>query len=431
MCDSECTQCRLIGCIRGARMNSPIIEFKNVTKRFDNRTILDRINLQIYEGDVTTIIGKSGEGKSVLLKHIIGLLKPDEGSVLFRGQPIEKMSRREWNTDLAQISYMFQNNALFDSKTVYQNVAMPLRKFSQLSKSQVREKIMARLEQTELTEVADKYPSELSGGMQKRAALARALVTDPKIVLFDELTTGQDPIRRNAILGMIAEYKTKFGFTAVLISHDIPDVFFISNRILALYDKKIVFQGTPEAFEEFDHPFYDEIIASLEDLQHELTGLHSRRQFKVRYQTDLARKNGNRQFAVVIFALENLDRIIEELGHTATQSGIRTMGDYINKHFGTVGGFSMRRSIDQFSTVLPFSGLDEARRILEDFTRDFRKNGLISIENAAREVNPAVRCFEFSISAGLARGNPNVELDSIMAFADFHREPIAQFQCNI
>ena len=409
---------------------SPIIEFKNVTKRFDERTILDRINLQIYEGDVTTIIGKSGEGKSVLLKHIIGLLRPDEGSVFFRGRPIEKMSRREWNTYLAQISYMFQNNALFDSKTVYQNVAMPLRKFNQLSKSKIREKVMARLEQTELTEVAAKYPAELSGGMQKRAALARALVTDPKIVLFDELTTGQDPIRRNAILGMIAEYKMKFGFTAVLISHDIPDVFFISNRILALYDKKIVFQGTPEAFDEFDHPFFDEIVASLEDLQHELTGLHSRRQFKVRYQTDLARKNGNRQFAVVIFALENLDRIIEELGHNAAQSGIRTMGDYINKHFGTVGGFSTRRRIDQFSTVLPFSSLDEAQRILDDFTKDFRQTGLISIENAAREANPAVRCFEFSISAGLARGNPNVELDSIMEFAEFKKEPIAQFQCN-
>ena len=419
------------GLIRGAMMNSPIIEFKNVTKRFGRQTILDRINLRIYDGDVTTIIGKSGEGKSVLLKHIIGLLRPDEGSVLIRGRAIEKMSRREWNTHLAQTSYMFQNNALFDSKTVYQNVAMPLIKFNQLSKSQVREKVMARLEQTELTEVAHKYPSELSGGMQKRTALARALVTDPKIVLFDELTTGQDPIRRNAILGMIAEYKMKFGFTAVLISHDIPDVFFISNRILALYNKKIVFQGTPEAFEEIDHPFYDEIIDSIVNLQDELTGMHSRRQFKVRYQTDLARRNGHGHFAVVIFTLDNLDRIIEKLGHTAAQSGIRTMGDYINKHFGTVGGFSMRRRTNQFSTVLPFSDLHEAQRILDDFTGDFRRNGLIRIENAAREVNPAVRCFEFSISAGLARGNPNVELDSIMAFADFSREPIAQFQCNI
>ena len=411
--------------------NPPIIEFKNVTKRFGRRTILDRVNLQIHEGHVTTIIGKSGEGKSVLLKHIIGLLRPEEGSVLYRGQPIEKMKRKEWNAYLRQISYMFQNNALFDSKTVYENVAMPLRKYPKLSKRQIREKVMTRIEQTELTDVAHKYPSELSGGMQKRTALARALVTDPKIVLFDELTTGQDPIRRNTILGMIAQYKKKFGFTAVLISHDIPDVFFISNRILALYDKKIVFQGTPESFEDFDHPFYDEIVTSIENLQDELTGLHSRRQFKVRYQTDLARRNGHNHFAVVIFTLEDLDRIIDNLGHKAAQHGIRSMGDYINKHFGAVGGFSARRSMNQFGTVLPFSDMDEAQRILEDFTTDFRENGLINIENAARKVNPAASCFEFSISAGLGKGNPDVELDSVMEFAAVNSEPIAQFLCNL
>ena len=411
--------------------NPPIIEFKNVTKRFGKRTILDRINLQIHEGDITTIIGKSGEGKSVLLKHIIGLLRPEEGSVLYRGKPIEKMKRKEWNAYLDRVSYMFQNNALFDSKTVFENVAMPLRKYSELSKRQVREKVMARIEQTELTDVVHRYPSELSGGMQKRAALARALVTDPKIVLFDELTTGQDPIRRNTILSMIAEYQKKFGFTAVLISHDIPDVFFISNRILALYDKKIVFQGTPEAFEDFNHPFYDEIVTSLENLRDELTGLHSRRQFKVRYQKDLARRNGHRHFAVVIFALEDLDRIIDNLGHKAAQQSIRSMGDYINKHFGAVGGFSARRSINQFRTVLPFSDLEEAERILADFTIDFRENGLIRIENAAKKVNPSVSCFEFSISAGLARGNPDVELDAIMEFAEINRESIAQFHCHV
>ncbi len=411
--------------------NPPIIEFKNVTKRFGARTILDRVNLQIPEGEVTTIIGKSGEGKSVLLKHIIGLLKPDEGSVLFRGKPIEKMKRSEWNAYLGQVSYMFQNNALFDSKTVYENVAMPLSKYTDLGKTQIQKKVMARLEQIELADVAHKYPAELSGGMQKRTALARALVTDPKIVLFDELTTGQDPVRRNAILGMIAEYKKKFGFTAVLISHEIPDVFFISNRILALYDKKIVFQGTPEAFEEFDHPFYNEIVESIENLQKELTGLYSRRQFKVRYQTDLARNNGNYNFAVLVFTLEDLDSMIDQLGHEAAQNGIRTMGAYINKHFGAVGGFSARRTINQYSTVLPFSDLDEAQSILENFTRDFRQNGLVSIEDAARQVNPEVRCFEFAISAGLAQGNANFELESIMKLAELKKEPIAQFECNI
>jgi phospholipid/cholesterol/gamma-HCH transport system ATP-binding protein len=310
-------------------------------------------------------------------------------------------------------------------------VALPLQKFNHLTKKQIHERVLARIEQTELTDVAHKYPSELSGGMQKRTALARALVTDPRIILFDELTTGQDPIRRNAILGMIAEYKKKYGFTAVLISHDIPDVFFISDRILALYGKKIVFQGSPEAFEEFEHPFYDEIVNSIENLQDELTGLYSRRQFKVRYQTDLARHNGQRHFIIVLFTLEDLDRIIDNLGHTAAQVGIRTMGDYINKHFGLVGGFSARRRINQFSTVLPFSDLDEAEELLANFTQDFRENGLYRIENAAREVNPAVRCFDFMVTAGMARGGGNVELDSIMEFAEFTKKPVAQFMCNI
>jgi phospholipid/cholesterol/gamma-HCH transport system ATP-binding protein len=299
-------------------MKEPLIEFKNVTKRFGNRTILDRVNLQIYENQVTTIIGKSGTGKSVLLKHIIGLLQPDEGSVLFRGQPLDEMSRKEWNSYIGQISYMFQNNALFDYLTVFDNVALPLRNGKKMSKRQIREKVMARLVQTELSDVPD-YPAELSGGMQKRTALARALVTDPKIVLFDELTTGQDPIRRNVILGMIAAYRKKYGFTAILISHDIPDVFFISNRVLALYDRKIIFQGSPEELVNFEHPFLDEITESIENLQDELTGLYSKRQFKVRYQTDLGRKDDQQTYVAVVFSLEDFDAINAGMGYTATQ----------------------------------------------------------------------------------------------------------------
>ncbi len=287
------------------------------------------------------------------------------------------------------------------------------------------------MEQTELTEVAHKYPAELSGGMQKRAALARALVIDPQIVLFDELTTGQDPIRRNAILGMIAEYKKKFGFTAILISHDIPDVFFISNRILALYDRQIVFQGTPEELEKFEHPLTEEIIDSLESLQDELTGMYTRRQFKVRYQTDLIRSKMHETYAIVLFTLIDPDTIIENLSHTVLQQGIRTMGRYIDKHFGAVGGFSARRSINQFETVLPFSNLEEAEQILENFTRDFQKKGLADIEAAARAVKPDIDCFEFSIYAGLAKGHPNVELESITEMAEFMQKPIGRFQCEI
>ncbi|NIO03431.1 MAG: ATP-binding cassette domain-containing protein, partial [Proteobacteria bacterium] len=191
-------------------------------------------------------------------------LTPDEGSILFRGKPITGLPKGEWDAYRSQISYMFQNNALFDSMTVFENIALPLRETTKMSKKEIESKVMARIEQMELSEVARRYPAELSGGMQKRVALGRALVTDPKIVLFDEPTTGQDPIRKNAILGMIAEYHRRFGFTAVMISHDIPDVLFISNRILILYEGKVIFQGTPEEMESFDHPAREEFLNSLE-----------------------------------------------------------------------------------------------------------------------------------------------------------------------
>jgi phospholipid/cholesterol/gamma-HCH transport system ATP-binding protein len=408
----------------------PIIEFKGVTKRFDTRTILDNVDFQIYEGEVTTLIGLSGTGKSVTLKHIIGLLKPDEGEVLYRGKPINKMSKKEWNAYISRISYMFQNNALFDSMTVFENVALPLKQTTRMSKKEIEKKALASIEQTELTEVAYKYPSELSGGMQKRAALARALVTDPSLVLFDEPTTGQDPIRKNAILGMVAEYQHRFGFTALLISHEIPDVYFISNRILALYNKKIVFQGTPDEFEEFDHPFREEILTSLESLQEDITGLYSKRHFKVRYQTDLSRRHPDATYAVAAFAVDDLDTIIEHMGHDAAQEIIRSLGSYINKHFGAVGGFSSRQTINEYATVLPYSNLDEAERIMVDFKKDFREHGLPNIKSLADGEEAADDWFEFDILAGLAQGKPQIEIESVMEFARFNQKPIARFQCE-
>ena len=200
-------------------MKTPLIEFKDVTKRFGRRTVLDRVNLRIYEGEVTTIIGLSGSGKSVMLKHIIGLLKPDDGAILFRGKPIDEMTKPEIAESFAQISYMFQGNALFDSLTVYDNIAMPLQETTRLTKAEIDRRVMARIEQTELTDAAHRFPSELSGGMQKRAALARALITDPRIVLFDEPTSGQDPVRKNAILSMIAQNQKKCGrFSGPLVA---------------------------------------------------------------------------------------------------------------------------------------------------------------------------------------------------------------------
>ena len=410
-------------------MDTPLIEFKNVTKRFGRRTILEGVNLQIYEGEVTTIIGLSGGGKTVLLKHIIGLMKPDEGTILFRGKPLSGMSKDEMDASLSQMSYMFQDNALFDSMTVYDNIALPLRERTTLTKSEIDRKVMARIEQTELTDSARKFPSELSGGMQKRAALARALVIDPAIVLFDEPTSGQDPVRKNAILGMIAQYQRKFAFTAVVVSHEIPDVDFISNRILALYGRKIVFQGTPEELEDFDHPFKDEVIRSLEGLQKELTGLHSKRQFKVMYQGQMKRRTLRDTYCVAVFKLESLDAIISGLGHESAQEAIQSMGVYIDKHFGAIGGFSTRRSINEFVTVLPYSELDEAEDMLEDFVKDFHEHGISEIWAAARERAAPGTCVDFTILAGLAQGKPIADIETIIAAAESQQKEIGRLRC--
>ena len=410
-------------------MDAPLIEFKDVTKRFGTKTVLEHVNLQIYEGQVTTIIGLSGGGKSVLLKHIIGLLKPDEGTILFRGKPIVDIRKSEMADSLAKMSYMFQDNALFDSMTVRENIALPLRETTNLKKTEIDRMVVARMEQTELTDAAKKFPSELSGGMQKRVALARALVTDPQIVLFDEPTSGQDPVRKNAILSMIAQYQRKFGFTAVLVSHEIPDVYFISNRILALYDRRIVFQGTPEELENFTHPFKDEVIRSLEGLRKELTGLHSKRQFNVMYHAQLKQSTRGETYSIVVFTLDTLDAIVAGLGYEAAQETIYAMGVYINKHFGAIGGFSTRRSINEFVTILPYSNLTEAEDILKDFIKDFQDQGIHDIWAGAHHQVDSGECIDLIIRAGLAQGQPIAELESVIDSAKSQQKEIGRLRC--
>jgi len=410
-------------------MDTPLIEFQNVTKRFGTKTVLDQVNLKIYEGQVTTIIGLSGGGKSVLLKHIIGLLQPDEGTILFRGSPLRHGKGRHISFAKGEISYMFQDNALFDSMNIFENVALPLLETSNLRKDEIKKRVMARLEQTELVEARYKYPSELSGGMQKRAALARALITDPKIVLFDEPTSGQDPVRKNAILSMIAQYQRKFGFTAILVSHEIPDVYFISNRILALYNKKIVFEGTPEELEDFDHPFNDEVIHSLEGLQAELTGLPSRRRFKVLYHAQMKRGQQGEIYSVALFTLHSLESVINRLGYDVAQETVQRLGSFISKQFAPVGGFSTRYSANQFVTVLPYTDLQEAKDIVKNFIADFTEYGIHNIVNGNGEKRPQNTCAEFSILVGLAQGQPFMNMESVIESAETSQREIGRVNC--
>lgn len=410
-------------------MQAPLIEFRNVTKRFGSNTVLEDVNLHIYERQVTTIIGLSGTGKSVLLKHIIGLLQPDEGAILFRGVSLKELKGREKSTYFAQMSYMFQGNALFDSMTVYENIALPLQETTNLGKAEIDRRVRARIEQAELADAVDKYPSEISGGMQKRVALARALVTDPQIVLFDEPTTGQDPVRKNVILSMVAEYQRRFGFTAIMVSHAIPDVYYISNRILALYDRRIVFQGTPEELEDFEHPFKDEVIKSLEGLQDELTGFYSRRQFKIRYLAELKGRTAKEKYVVIFFTLGQLEQITTGLGYEAVQQAIRCFGEFAEKHFGATGGFSTRRHNNEFLTILPFSDLDEADGLLKNFIEDFREHGACQ-DSCSLKTEQSSAVIEMIIYAGTAQGQTGSQIDSVIIAARKGLKEIARIPCG-
>jgi phospholipid/cholesterol/gamma-HCH transport system ATP-binding protein len=406
-------------------MDAPLIEFRNVTKRFGSRTILEGVNLEIHDGETTTIIGKSGTGKSVLLKHMIGLLEPTEGDILFRGKPIDRMSRRELEAFRGQFSYCFQNNALFDSLTVFQNIALPLQQTTKMGKQEIEAKVMERINQLELSEVPHKYPSELSGGMQKRVALARALITDPKIVLFDEPTTGQDPIRKNAIFSMIVHNQKRFGFTTIMISHDIPDVFFISDRIIALYDRQIIFQGPYEEIVALKHPMVDEFVKSLEHFQDELTGLYSTKTFNKVYQQAAVQKP-HETVAVAVFTVDDMDGLGENVGHAAAQEILQSLAMHIDRHLGGLG-ISNRFGRNQIVSILFSTDRAAAENLMATLARDLQERGLAG----ARAADDGGRSYPLSILAGLAEGRTSENIDLISVRARARQTEIARFLCRL
>lgn len=222
------------------------LKIRGLKKHFSDKRVLDGIDLDVAAASVTTIIGKSGIGKSVLLKCIANLLQSDAGTIELDGQAISQSRLTAHSDTGVTFSYMFQNNALFDSLTASENVALPLREASKVNKAEIQERVDEMLAHLELSDSADRYPGELSGGMKKRVALGRALITKPQVVLFDEPTTGLDPERKFSVLEMIADHRERFGFTALLVSHDIPEVFEISDRVAWLDEGLIKFFGKPE-----------------------------------------------------------------------------------------------------------------------------------------------------------------------------------------
>ena len=203
---------------------------KGLSKAFGSQVVLDAIDLEIPLGEHITLIGRSGIGKSVFLKCIAGLLPADSGTIsLDNGDPVP------------HCSYLFQQNALFDSMTVFDNVALPVRELEPVSRKELEVRVTEMLEKLDLVGAAKKYPAEISGGMQKRVALARGLITQPEIILFDEPTTGLDPERKYSVFNMIRQYRQQFGFTVIMVSHDVPEVFEISDHVAWLDKGKIAY----------------------------------------------------------------------------------------------------------------------------------------------------------------------------------------------
>lgn len=237
-----------------------MIELVDVHKSFQGQKVLDGVNLSIETGKITVIIGRSGGGKSVLLKHIIGLLKPDKGQILVDGVDITRLNDRQLNEVRKLFGMLFQEAALFDSMNVGENVAFPLKEHTLLKQNIISEIVKQKLLQVGLKNVSHKLPSELSGGMRKRVGLARAIALDPKIILFDEPTTGLDPIMADDIDTLLMKTQEQTGATCIVISHDIPGTFKIAHTIAMLYKGKIIEVGTPDKFRSSDNAIVQQFI---------------------------------------------------------------------------------------------------------------------------------------------------------------------------
>lgn len=236
------------------------ITLENISKSFGEQKVLDGLDLTLESKKITFIIGQSGGGKSILLKHIIGLVKPDSGRVLVDDIDISRLDEAGMNEIRKNFGMLFQDAALFDSMTVGENVAFPLNEHRRLPKKEVQQIVMEKLLQVGLTGVTQKMPSELSGGMRKRVGLARALALDPKIILFDEPTTGLDPIMCDAIDQLIVETQKNTGATCVVISHDIDSTFKIAHRVAMLYNGKIIAYGSPEDIRNSSNPVLNQFV---------------------------------------------------------------------------------------------------------------------------------------------------------------------------
>ncbi len=383
-------------------MNAPLIRFEKVKKAFNGNLVLDEIDLEIYHGQITTIIGKSGGGKSVLLKHIIGLMQPDSGRIYINGDCLATMKNRQRRDLRRRFSYMFQDSALFDFMTVAENIALPLREHRLFPEDEIEAKVQAKMKELDLAGIDHEYPSQISGGMKKRVALARALITGPEVILFDEPTTGLDPIRKASVHTMISDYQRQFKFAGVLISHEIPDVFYFSQRIAMLHEGKIIYSGAPDQFHKVDDPAVHEFISGFEG-QTEIYGAPTPGDaWQQRFTEEMTRLKRHRvPLALVVLTIENMSTIVSQSGPVVAQSTVAQFAASIQRHLRLTDTCECIGS-NAVLLLLPFTNLKQARMVCAKLGREL--NG-----QQIQQIRPqADTCL--SVSAGFTE--PSYDDDS-------------------
>ena len=400
-------------------MTIPLIQFQNISKKFGKQVILDNVNLSINKGEITSIIGKSGVGKTILLKHIIGLVEPDSGTILYQGMPLFKMDRKKKISIKRKFSYMFQGTALFDSMSVFENIALPLKEKNSLSETKIHNRVMSKIEQLDLQEIDQKYPSQLSGGMKKRVALARALITEPEIILFDEPTTGLDPIRKNAVHSMIADYQRKFDFTGIIVSHEIPDIFYLSQRLVMLHEGKILFNGSPNDLRNNNDPIVKEFTSGHETHHDPATGLTTQIQAEKRFMEEMARMVRHEiNFSVLLFNITNLREINKKDGHITGQRVIKKFSDELARCL-RITDICFKYELNKIMVFLPNTNQEQARKTCIKLANEIktRKSGHEQLLDDT----------EFSISVGYMAAQKDSQFEYLVKNMESKLNPLSKF----
>lgn len=400
-------------------MGEPFIRVEQLSKSYGENHVIRSVDLDINRGEILSLIGKSGVGKSILLKLLINLVEPDSGRIFYEGRPVQALKPAERKAFQKKMSYVFQGTALLDSLTVYENVALPLQERSGIPGEEIRRRVAEKLRQLDLTDIDEKYPSQLSGGMKKRVALARALVTEPELVLFDEPTTGLDPIRRHAVHSLITDYQHQFGFTAVLVSHAIPDVFYISQRIAMLDEGRIVFAGTPEALRESSDPVVQAFVGVGPAAAPAPTDMAHPADLErcLCKETDGAGE-GRGAFTLVCLTLENLSEINRRFGYMRGQTAMKNLLERVH---------GLLRATDTCARV----GLNRVMVVLSGATGEeaaafsAKLGDLLKQREILAGVGAADSCL--AISAGFAEARPGSRLEDLLDAASSGKNPLEQF----